>query len=226
VKTVLKQVWKDPAGPIHWGKNQAGMQAHAQLTGWRRKTAGSLWRLAGRIMCIFAWTMMKVGLHKQVANRLLEPWQYITVLITSTEWDNFMELRDHPDAQPEMRELAVAINNAMHRSTPTMMEPGVWHLPFVNDSERANFRTEVTTKLSTARCARTSYLTHDKKHPSAMADIELHDKLVVAKPRHASPSEHQCTPDKWIEGKGWEHPELHGNLRGYIQYRKIVEAKQ
>jgi hypothetical protein len=223
VKTMLKQVWNEPAGPIHWGANQAGMQANKQLTGFKLAMAKTLWKLAGRVACVLAWGMMKVGLHKQVANRILEPWQYITVLITSTEWSNFMELRNHPDAQPEIRELAQAIEKAVRASTPQRLRPGQWHLPFVRAKERKLFLPTTLVKVSTARNARVSYLTHAKEDPSVTQDCQLHDKLVMSRPMHASPSEHPCKPDRWIDGQGWENPHLHGNLKGYIQYRKILE---
>ena len=113
VRKMLAQVWGDPAGPLHWGANQAGMQAEQELTGWRRSAAQRLWRLSGRAMCAAAWAGMKLGLHKQVVNRMLEPWQFISVVLTSTEWDSFFALRDHPAAQPEIRTLAVAMRAAM-----------------------------------------------------------------------------------------------------------------
>ena len=106
VMKMLRQVWDDPAGPVHWGANQAGMQAHAELDGLRRKLSQAIWKWSGRAMCVAAWSMTKIGLHKQVANRLLEPWQYINVVLTATEFDNWFDLRDHPDAQPEIQELA------------------------------------------------------------------------------------------------------------------------
>ena len=207
VRKMLAQVWNDPAGPIHWGANQAGMQAEQELTGWRRSAAQALWRFSGRAMCAAAWAGMKLGLHKQVANRLLEPWQFITVVITATDWDNFFALRDHPAAQPEIRDLAVAIRTAMAASTPRQLQWGEWHLPYV----RPGVEIEEALKSSTARCARTSYLNHDSTAPTAAQDAELHDRLMLADPPHASPAEHpaQARPGRFA------------NLSGFCSYRNL-----
>ena len=235
VQTMLKQVWKDPAGPLHWGVNQPGMQARAEMVGWRRAAAGALWRGAAKMACGFAWGLMKLGTHKQVANRLLEPFQYISVIITATDWDNFFLLRDHEDAQPEIQHLAKCIKTAMNASFPRKLAAGDWHLPYITDEDReaayiARKKNRITrdepnheeisallVKLSVARCARVSYLTHDGKTPSLRKDIELHDRLVVSRPIHASPAEHQAMA-------------MHGSLRyrnlvGWAQYRIELEKQ-
>lgn len=216
VKRVLSQVWNDPAGPIHWGSNMPGMQAKDQLTGWRRATAKALWRLAGKVACVFAWAFMKVGLHKQVANRILEPWQYINVLITGTDWENFFELRCHPDAQPEMQELAFAIRDALARSMPKELQPGEWHLPYVDVEERATLPLEFCLKLSTARSARVSFRPFDGD-ANHTREFQRHDDLLAARPIHASPSEHQAM--------AMDKPGRCRNFSGFVQYRDFVEAQ-
>ena len=227
VKKMLAQVWNDPAMPIHWGANIPGMQAKDQLTGWRLKLAKKVWKLSGRAMCCAAWVFMKVGLHKQVANRILEPWQYISVVVTSTEWENFFALRDHPDAQPEIRALTQAMKIARGTSTPNRLNYGEWHLPYVSERERQCFALQYLLKMSAARCARTSYNNHDGTTPELAKDIQLHDDLVYAEPMHASPTEHQATPDYVRNDRDdrWECRELHGNLNGFIQYRKQLELQ-
>lgn len=218
VRKVLSQVWNDPAGPIHWGANQTGMQAKAQLIGWRNKAARLLWNLAGKTACVLAWTMMKVGLHKQVANRILEPWQYISVVMTTTELDNFFELRDHEDAQPEIRELAAEMKRALANSIPRPLRPGEWHLPYVTQEERDTLPLVTCIKISVARCARTSYLTHDSKNPSVEQDLELYTRLVGSTPLHASPTEHQGTPT------GTASCGFNGNFNSdWVQFRKVLE---
>ena len=215
VSKVLKQVWSDPAGPLHWGVNQPGMQARAELVGWKRAIAGGLWRAAAKAACGFAWGLMKLGIHKQVANRLLEPFQYISVIVTATDWDNFFKLRCHPDAQPEIQVLAKQMRDAMDLSIPVVRKEGEWHLPYVLDEERAIHPLSVLRKLSTARCARVSYLTHNNTVPYMHKDIGLHDRLVVAKPLHASPAEHQAealADDTRVR-----------NFRGWRQYRVYLE---
>lgn len=216
VKTMLKQVWNNPAGPLHWGQNRPGMQAKFELTGWRRRTAQLLWRGAAKTACVFAWGLMKLGMHKQVANRILEPFQYISVIVTATDWDNFFKLRDHPDAQPEIQHLAQLIRQAMNHSVPKYLNQHEWHLPYVTDEERAIHSVDILRKLSTARCARVSYLTHDGQKPDVEKDIKLHDRLVVAKPIHASPAEHQAMalPSSTTTFR---------NFRGWMQYRVVLE---
>lgn len=220
VKKVLSQVWNDPAGPTHWGVNRAGMQAREQLTGWRLALAKRLWKWCGRAACGFAYLAMKCGLHKQVANRMLEPWQWIDVLVTATDWSNFFELRAHPDAQPEFQELAVAMREAISTYAALgkvqNLMPGDWHIPYmISDEDHLSLKDKV--KLSTARCARVSYepfdgdASHDK-------EFARHDLLVGSKPIHASPTEHQavCTGTA----------ERFANFHGFRQYRHFIEAGQ
>ena len=45
----------------------------------------------------------QIGLHKQIANRVVEPWMFTTVVCTATEWENAWALRVDPMAQPEVR---------------------------------------------------------------------------------------------------------------------------
>jgi thymidylate synthase ThyX len=95
-------------------------------------------------------------------------------------------------------------------SQPRMLASGEWHLPYVSDEERANYPIEVQLKLSTARCARVSYLTHEGKTPEVDKDIVLHDRL--AESGHWSPFEHQAQA-MWV-------PVMSGNFFGWSQYRK------
>lgn len=220
VMKIISQVWNDPVIPVHFGANMPGMQAKDELTGWRGKVARGLWRLGGKLACIVAYGMTKVGLHKQVANRVLEPWQLMHVIVTGTEWENFYALRDHPDAQPEIRVLAQVMKEAERPwefTTPTIPF-GQWHLPYITDHERATVWVEDLIKASAARCARVSYLTHDGAQPDIDKDIALYDRLVGSVPIHASPVEHQATPH--LTDKEWG-----GNFRGWHQHRQDVEAR-
>lgn len=218
VKRVLAQVWNDPAGPDHWGVNQAGMQARAELVGWRRAAAGSLWRTAGKVMCGFAWGMMKLGLHKQVANRILEPWQYINVVVSATDWANFFHLRCHPDAQPEFQALAEGIRKEMRRARRAgdvyPLARDEWHLIYVTDAERKQLDARTLLKLSTARAARVSYAPFDG-NANLQKEIDRHDALVGSEPIHASPAEHQAR----CMATGMRY----ANFRGFVQYRAYIE---
>ncbi len=224
VKRLIADIRRDPAMPIHWGKNQPGMQANEELKGWRRTLVRGAWLFGMHVMTRVALVADALGAHKQIVNRLVEPWAHINVLITATEWDNFFELRLHKDAQPEIRVLAEAIYKALEEAEYERLELGDWHMPFITPEERATCDVDTLLKLSVARCARTSYLTHDQQKPKLESDLRLYAKLVVATPLHASPAEHQATPDEINESGEWSEPELHGNFRGgWLQYRKFLE---
>lgn len=219
VMTTIKQVWSDPAMPVHWGANMPGMQAKEQLTGWRAKLARGLWRFGAKVACCVAYGMVKVGLHKQVANRILEPWQLIHVIVSATEWSNFLHLRRHEDAQPEIRVLAVMIGEVLAASKPKVLLHGQWHLPYVSEKERQTLPPQTLKAISAARCARVSYLTHDGQNPSVVKDGFLYSRLVGSSPIHASPVEHQATP---VPVGHWARPL--GNFNGWGQHRAEVET--
>ena len=235
VKKMIQMVREDPAMPIHWGMNQSGMQANEQLQDDAILHVQELWIKAAYHAANYAEKMMNIGLHKQVANRILEPFQHISVVLTATEFDNWFELRAHPDAQPEIQQLAIQMQGAMLASTPKILKVGEWHLPYVTEDERNDqfFKNnpELLRQVSAARCCRVSYLKHDGSAASISDDLALCEKLVGAKPLHASPFEHQATPDIVIpnpfvcDGKVWDSPELHGNFVGWIQYRKQIEHR-
>lgn len=226
VKLILKQVWNNPAHPWHWGANQGGMQAKTEVWGIKRLLAMLAWKYAGRCACIFAWMLMKLGVHKQVSNRILEPWQFIHVVVTATEYANFYELRDHDDAQPEFHVLAYLMRQAQNNSKPELLEAGQWHLPYITKEERSVLDLEVQKRVSAARCCRVSYMKHDGTQATVCEDLKLCDRLVGARPLHASPFEHQATPDVF-EGRTeqWKSPAMHGNLQGWNQYRKYIEVE-
>lgn len=223
VAKVIEQVRNDPAMPIHWGKNQPGMQANEELQGDEREQVIRQWKIAAERAADSANIMNMLGVHKQVANRILEPFQYMHVIVTATEWLNFFDLRAHPDAQPEIHALALTMRAAFDQSKPTMLREDEWHMPYVTRQERLeNYgNVDLLLKISAARCARVSYLTHDGQTPSIEKDVALYDRLVGSVPLHASPIEHQATP---MVGKGsaelWS-----GNFRGWLQHRKMVESQ-
>jgi hypothetical protein len=226
IMTIISQVWNNPATPIHWGQNVSGMQAKSELSGVKLFLAKTLWNISSKVACVFALLFYYIGLHKQIGNRILEPFSFINVILTGTDFDNFFNLRIHPDAQPEICELATKMKEAMDKSYPTVIwnidiksdSQNYWHLPYVTKAERLNYPVETLLKISTARCARVSYNNHDGTNPSVENDIKLHDRLVGSIPIHASPSEHQATP-------GFDSTLYYRNFKGWVQYRDIVEQK-
>lgn len=158
-----------------------------------------------------------LNVHKQLANRLLEPFMWHTLIVTSTEWDNFFHLRAHADAQPEIQEIARMMLAAHEASTPREVAYGEWHLPLIGanggDAADAELSGEELLKIATGRCARVSYLTHaGSRDPSA--DLVLHDRLLES--GHLSPFEHPARPLRPEEG------EFSGNFRGWRPYRKDI----
>jgi len=223
LNTMIKLVWNNPACPVHWGKNQAGMQAKQELSGSALKAAKLLWNVSGKAMCVFAWALGKFSVHKQIANRILEPWSHIKVVATATEWDNFFYLRNHPDAQPEIHELAKKMLDLYTTSQPKLLEIGKWHLPYLDNYDIHEDQDFVpfddndiclsdAIKLSASLCAQVSYRKADVSIEKA---LKIYDRLIESKPTHASPFEHQATPAKTNIVNS-------GNFKGWKQYRQLI----
>lgn len=243
VAKMIQAVIDNPAMPIHWGKNQAGMQAREQLEDRYQLQAQLLWLAARDSAVEHAKTMMALGAHKQIVNRILEPFTHIRVIVTATNFANFFALRDHEDAQPEIRELAVAMKKAIKESTPQLLGISEWHLPYLDEEDLKNIREHLKENnitrhdpaqhqiwmmacaVSAARCARVSYLTHDGERPTLQKDLELYRHLVNANPPHMSPCEHQATPDIHDMHEGWHRLELQANFSGWVQFRHLIKGE-
>lgn len=216
---LIGQVRNDPALPVHWGKNQPGMQAHEELDEPTKFATQEFWKECARQAASNATVMSKMGVHKQLVNRLLEPFMWVTGIVTSTEWDNFFGLRDHEDAQPEIRELAIQMKEAIDTSAPFLLSHGQWHLPYVTIDEKLGIEdNDLLRNISAARCCRVSYLKHDGTKASVEEDLKLCDRLIGAVPLHASPFEHQARPTYYADAPS-------GNFYGWIQNRKLIEKE-
>jgi thymidylate synthase ThyX len=219
---LIQQVRENPAYPLEYGANQAGMQAGVPFNASQTRTANIVWRKASEDAADRAEALLAMGVHKQVVNRLLEPFLWTTQIISSTEagWTNFFDQRISPLAQPEIQDLAVCIQDAMGVSTPTKLGYGQWHTPYIRDDEECSLTAQgVCEKISAARCARVSYLTHDGKR-DVNKDLDLYQKLITADPPHWSPLEHVATPD-------WVIPQRSpvGNFDGWSQLRHLPECQ-
>lgn len=243
----VERLKADPFIPEEWGRNKRGMQAGEPVDPEDARMAEAMWRDAMEEAIVHAeWIAETIGVHKQLANRLLEPFLPHTVLITATEWTNFFRLRCHPDAQPQIRRAAEAMRTAMRDSTPATLPGGAWHLPFVDEAEVADLGLRRAIAVSVGRCARLSYLTHDgQRDPEA--DVALANRLLMS--GHMSPFEHvaQAIPGavwdalleaqseandalaaKCVPSLGMADPNTllySGNLRGWRQLRKCLHGE-
>ena len=239
VGRLIADVRADPFILLHWGRNRPGMQADEELTGKTRAAAEIYWRSALASALHHAEMLSLVGAHKQLVNRVLEPFSHINVVVTATEWSNFFALRCHKDAEPHIQVLANQMKRALEDSTPDWVDVGMYHVPYITvvrglaDGARLYFADEACTqsvdvhtaiRLSIARCARVSYLTHDRVEPTLEQDLALSDRLLRSDPLHASPMEHQATPDGFTPAAGRHNPQW-GNFTGWLQFRKQLKGE-
>ena len=216
VAKFIAWVREDPAMPFAWLKNQSGMQGGEPLSPDEQAQAESEWLGARDAVIPFVERLVALGVHKQIANRLLEPWHHISVIVTASNWSNFFGLRYHKDAQPEFRELARKMLRQYTKNEPRKLKMHEWHLPFILDEERSTMTEQALLQCSVARAARVSFNNHDGTTPDLIKDIALHDRMVVQDPLHASPAEHQAQ----AVAEAFNN-KLSGNLsREWVQYRK------
>jgi hypothetical protein len=214
IEKMIRQVIEDPAMPIHWGRNRSGMQAREELSDVEQFNARLDWLRARDRAVETVKHLTALGLHKQVANRLLEPWSWITVVMSTTDHANLFHLRDHDDAQPEFHKLATMLRVELEMSKPRELRVGEWHLPFHMPDRDSDLNEDQLVRVCTGRAARVSHLTHDGKR-DPVADLVLHDKLVAA--GHWSPFEHCAIAAKDLVRSG--------NFVGFVQYRKMFKSE-
>lgn len=183
----------DPFIPEAFGRNQKGMQPGEALDGEDALKAEYEWRVAKVNAVGSASRLADLGVHKQYANRLLEPFSWHTAVVTATDLDNFFHLRVNPLAQGELRKAAEMMRDVYENSTPRELGYGGWHLPYVEREETINLTLEGidVVKVSVARCARVSYLTQNGVR-DPQEDVTLYDRLVSS--GHMSPLEHVARP--------------------------------
>lgn len=219
MQRMISMVEENPVIPENWGKNKAGMQPDEPLDEETQAKATAIWEEAMAFAIEKSREMSDLGVHKQWANRITEPYQHIKVLVTATEWDNFFHLRDHGDAQDEIQHLAQIIKVALHNSTPKVLKAGEWHLPYVTEEEKEKYDINTLCKLSSARCARVSYNNFDGSNANAEKDLELFEKLAGSDPIHASALEHPCKASSTADARNFTPT----NLKNFLQFRRIVE---
>ncbi len=215
---MLKSVQENPFIPLKWMKDHKGMQGTEffnDVENGSIYTAAYLenrWLDARDEAVKQAKALSEAGLTKQICNRLLEPFMYHTVIVTSTEWENFFALRAHEAAEIHMQHLAHLMLDEYNKSTPKLLKAGEWHIPFgdkILETELdrladlhtggsgfplhesyINYLQKLKVQIATARCARVSYTVvgEDAKVDNYENDIKLHDRLSDS--GHWSPFEH------------------------------------
>ena len=228
VKHMIEQVDGNPVVPPKVYMNKAGMVGDVEAPLNVTADFYNLWLDAASNAVEIAKNMEKLGIHKQHVNRILEPFQFIKVIVTATDWYNFFVLRLAPDAQPEMRELASAIYyemNRYHNKAVGVLELDKEHtvvsLPYITYEDVKEIGKEIgkeeyhlLMKISAARCARVSYNNHDGSKPDIKKDLELYEHLYSS--RHMSPMEHACIRD--------EDYHKNANLNGWKSLRYLIET--
>lgn len=238
-KRQIRMIKEDLAMPVAWGLNQKGMQAYTTASGIKATLGKLIWKAASRAAIFFASTLNMLGFHKQIVNRIIEPFSHITVVVTSTDYNNFFKLRYHHAAQPEIYELAKQMFKEYFLSIPKELKKGEFHLPFIEYKEIQNYildclhaqdimETEEVDyekakqlayisalQVSVARCARVSYNNHDGTASDIRKDFALYDRLITSQPAHSSPAEHQAI--------ALDDNRQCGNFKGWLQNRKALE---
>lgn len=245
VEKMIEQVRNNPAMPVHWGKNQPGMVADSELFEVDRNEAIFEWKDAAVKVSEIAANLHILGAHKQVVNRILEPFMWTRGVTTATldAWEAFLKLRNHKDAQPEIKALAIEIYKAIEDSDPVELREGDWHVPYYGDGVWRDSRyvngemkalyikrdkhstLENAVQISASCAAQVSYRKLDDSLEKAE---KVYDMLNLPKdgvypegPPHFSPTEHIARASMC----GKFSKELSGNFHSsdFIQYRKLLE---
>lgn len=250
VARTIELIKDNTAMPVHWGKNRPGMSANEEnnATFFENKTREDVWGMARDAAINFAAMFNDKQYHKQIINRLLEPFSHMKTIVTSTEYDNWFALRNHKDAQPEIHMLAKVMFDVYNDSAPNKLTTGEWHVPYYNNGRWSPVHTnsvgvlydvkeyivdefEVTLAdalaISSSCCAQVSYR---RLNDSMDKACEIYNRLVESFPPHFSPFEHQASPmpdDVDFSFTGVTHLDKYGkywsgNFNNWIQHRQLI----
>ena len=224
---MVEQVSKNPFVPTKFQQDHKGMQGTKYFTGDAEESMRAEWLYARDIAVLQAKSLNQMGVTKQLCNRLLEPFMMHTIISTATEWQNFIALRAHDQAEIHIQDAAYKILSELNNSIPKLLQPGEWHVPFgdkidyskevfgktkINDEY--NWTQETAIKIAVARCARVSYMNFEGKD-DYLADIKLFDMLKES--GHMSPFEHVA--------QALAYDKQSGNFIGFEQFRKVCEGE-
>ncbi|XKX17489.1 thymidylate synthase [Klebsiella phage phi1_175008] len=243
VKTLIEMVRKEPAMPYRFGANQPGMQdkgvEHDGIVG-AGYTGREWWNLAALSAARFAEELAEAGYHKQIANRLLEPFQRMKTVLTATEYENFWWLRVDADADPTIEALAIAMHKEYEASEPELLQPGQWHTPYVEhfyeniglegddvwvfcgyyvedeNGEKVILDAEEAKAISSSCCAQVSYRRLNSTKDKA---LDIYGRLLTGRKVHASPFEHIATPMLVVDSSTGE--DVFATLNRYEGYTHV-----
>ena len=232
--------------------NQSGMQPAEYLSDEDQRAAELLWQEAADVCRRIAGTMAAkdgLNIHKQWPNRMIEWFGWIDVLVTSTRWSNWDALRMHPDAQDEIRLLAERMWQERHMTSPRILKPGEWHLPYVLEEDREEIAKIVRDGLYENSDRIMAVL--GKLNVPLMSEVSYANKLLLAvsaaracrvsyAKMDGTPSTieddmrrylllaggeplHASPLEHQVRGFGaFDDPAHQGNLRGSVQFRKLI----
>jgi len=209
---LLQRVLDNPAMPLWWGKNQAGMQAREEISAEEKEEAITDCLRSRDEAVRLVRKLAALGVHKETVNRYVEPWMWITTIISATEYQNFFKQRCHPDAQGETKKIACMMREAYTKSQPSKSR--IWHMPYLTDEDYLGYDIDDLLKLSVARCARVSYLNHDGQH-DPVKDIGVFKRLETR--GDWSPFEHVARRSS--------NTVKSGNFTGWVQLREQAECE-
>lgn len=227
-----------PAIPVKFGKNQSGMVAGDLLDDVKML---DIWLETRDAVLVFHEIFQREKLHKEIANRILEPWMTVKEVSSGTEWNNAYNLRAaDPAAQGEIEVLFKLMLKLKRLSEPVLLKHGEWHLPYVKsirsvddgvlryyDSEGYELDVETAKAISSSCCAQVSYR---KLNDTKDKATDIYNKLMPENGNlHATPFEHPCTPFSDFEYyrrrlakaiSGDNICMFKGNFQGWTQHRK------
>jgi thymidylate synthase ThyX len=247
----LAAVEANPYVPDRWLANSRGMSPVGEVPPDAAARAGEVYQRALAAAVAGAAELAALGVAKEIAGRLAEPYAWHTVVVTATEWGNFLGQRCAPDAARPLRLAAIAMRDALEGSEPRRVDAlavgsAALHLPFVGPDDAAPLAEAfgadaadplLLAAISSARCARVSYLTHDGRR-SVREDVALAVRLVTA--GHMSPFEHAARPASVedvaealadVAGVAVDTARVNpaawafGNFRGWVQLRKNIPGE-
>lgn len=202
-KKMVEKAKSHPFIPLGFQKDHTGMQGSEYFEGEEKEKIIEMW-LKGRDSAVErATALYEAGVTKQLCNRPLETYMYHTVIMTSSQFENFFYLRANEQAEIHIAKLAEIMLCEYNCSTPKKLKAGQWHIPFGDNidpkkvdkvlefwgEEEGDKITEldVRTSVAVARCARVSYMNFDGSD-DYLSDVNLCSRLMSS--GHFSPFEH------------------------------------